>query len=172
MPVGQAPHREVDQDPGAEVRVRLCERAVEGDPRFSVSRLEADRAGPSYTADTLRLMGERSPGDQLIVILGADQASALPSWHEPEAVLSLARVAVASRGGIEREAVTRRLHGLAGHERVEFFDMLRTDISSSLVRARVASGQPLRYLVPDGVAEEIDRRGLYRAPAPARAGAG
>jgi nicotinate-nucleotide adenylyltransferase len=172
MPVGEAPHREVAQDPGGEVRARLCERAVEGDPRFAVSRLEIERPGPSFTADTLSLLSAASPEDELVLILGADQAAALPSWHEPEAVLSLARVAVASREGIEREALTRRLHGLAGHEDVEFFDMPRVDVSSSLVQARVAEGRPIRYLVPVGVAEAIDSGGLYGAAAPARTGGG
>lgn len=161
MPVGEAPHREVEQDPGGEVRARLCERAVEGDPRFAVSRAEVERGGPSFTADTLSLVSRASPEDELVLILGADQASSLPSWHEPEKVLSLARVAVASREGIEREAVTRRLHGLAGHEDIDFFDMPRVDVSSSLVRSRVAEGRPIRYLVPQGVADEIESGGWY-----------
>ncbi len=172
MPVGEAPHREVEQDPGGEVRARLCERAVDGDPRFEVSRAEIERPGPSFTADTLSLLSAASPGDELVLILGADQAAALPSWRDPEAVLSLARVAVASREGIEREAVTRRLHGLAGHEDIEFFDMPRVDVSSSLVQARVGEGRPIRYLVPVAVAEAIDSGGLYRAAAPARTGGG
>ena len=171
VPVGDAPHREVDQDPGPEVRARLCDRAVGSDPRFEVSRVEVDRTGPSYTVDTLRLLGESFPADELVLILGADQASALTSWHEPEAVLSLARVAVASREGIEREAVARRLHGLAGQERVEFFDMPRIDVSSSLLRARVAAGLPVRYLIPEGVGQEIEVRGLYGAAENARAAA-
>ncbi len=172
MPVGQAPHRQLDQDPGAEVRARLCERAVEDDPRFAVSRAEIERGGPSYTADTLRLLSAARAGDELVLVLGADQASTLASWHEPETVLSLARVAVASRQGIEQEAVTRRLLGLAGQENVEFFEMPRVDVSSSLVRARVAEGRPIRYLVPGGVADEIESGGLYGAAAPARAGGG
>ena len=72
MPVGQAPHREVDQDPGGEVRARLCERAVDGDPRFAVSRAEIERSGPSFTADTLSLLSSASPGHELVLILGAD----------------------------------------------------------------------------------------------------
>ena len=152
------------------MRARLCERAVAGDSRFAVSRAEIEREGPSFMADTLRLVSTGSPEDELVLILGADQASALSSWHEPEAVLSLAHVAVVSREGIEREAVTRRLHGLAGHEDIEFFDMPRVDVSSSLVRARVAEGRPIRYLVPEGVADEIDSGSLYAA-APSRTGA-
>ena len=165
VPLGEAPHKEMESDPGADVRVELCERAVEGDPRFSVSRAEVDRPGPSYTVDTLRLLGQRSPDSELTLILGADQASDLPSWREPETVLSLARVAVAERAGLEQGAVLRRLRGLAGGDRIAFFEMPRIDISSSLLRRRAASGRPMRYLVPHKVAELVEARGLYGASA-------
>ena len=166
VPVGEAPHRVIEADPGAETRVQMCDFAISTDARLALSRIEVDRDGPSFTSDTLRLLRERSPADDLVLILGADQATALPEWHEPETVLELARVAVAAREGIEREAVVRRLAGLAGHERVEFFDMPRLDISSSLVRGRAASGRPIRYLVPDKVADFIEAEGLYGASAP------
>ncbi len=169
MPAGVPPHRVIDQDPGAEVRVQLCDFAVAADARFGLSRIEVDREGPSYTADTLRLISERSPGDDLVLILGADQAAALPDWHEPEAVLDLATVAVASREGMEREVVLRRVEPLAGHERIEFFDMPRLDISSTMVRQRAAAGRPIRYLVPDKVANYIGAKSLYGASTPVAA---
>ena len=169
MPMGEAPHREIEQDPGAEVRVRLCEHAVAPDDRLTSSRLEVDRPGPSYTVDTLRLLRERSPEHELTLILGADQAVRLQSWHEPEAVLSLATVAVADRGELERGAVLRQLDGLAGSERIAFFDMPRIDVSSTLVRERAASGRPIRYLVPDEVADYVNAERLYGATAPVTA---
>jgi nicotinate-nucleotide adenylyltransferase len=169
VPVGDAPHRRIEQDPGAEVRLQMCDFAVSADGRFGLSRIELDRDGPSYTVETLRLMAERSPDDELVLILGADQASALPDWREPEEVLARAAVAVAAREGIEREAVLRRLGGLEGHERILFFDMPRIDISSSLVRERAAAGRPIRYLVPDKVANLIGAKSLYGASAPAPA---
>ena len=159
VPVGTPPHRELHRDPGAERRVRLCELATAGDDRFSLSRAEVDRDGPSYMADTLAEIG--SAGDELTLILGADQAAALPEWHAPEAVLERATVAVAAREGMEREAVLRRLEPLPGHERTQFFDMPRLDISSTDVRERAAAGRPIRYLVPDTVADEITARSLY-----------
>jgi len=172
VPVGQAPHRKLEGDPGAEVRFELCSLAVDGDERLEVSRAEVDREGLSYTSDTLRLL---SGEDELTLILGADQACALPEWHEPDEVLDLARVAVASREGVERERVLRRLGGLSSArgvpaaERLHFFAMPRIDVSSSLVRSRAASGRPIRYLVPGQVAGTIETKGLYGAPA--RAGA-
>jgi nicotinate-nucleotide adenylyltransferase len=164
MPTGQAPHREIAGDPGPDVRAQLCDRAAANDDRLRVGRLEIERPGPSYTADTLRLIHERHPGDELFVILGADQAARLKSWHEPEAVLELATVAVAARGGVDREQVAADCAGLAGAERMVFFDMPRLDISSSEIRARAASGRAIRYLVPDTVANLIAAESLYSAP--------
>ena len=169
VPVGAPPHREIEQHPGAEVRVQLCDYATAADARFALSRVEVDREGPSYMADTLLLIAERSPGDELVLILGADQAAALPDWHEPETVLDLATVAVASREGMEREVVLRRLEPLTGHERTVFFDMPRLDISSSMVRERAAAGRPIRYLVPDKVANYIGAKSLYGASTPVAA---
>ena len=107
VPVGQAPHREIPQDPGPEVRLQMCDYATAADERFGLSRIEIDRDGPSYTADTLRELRERSPDDELVLILGGDQAAALPTWHEPEEVMRLATVAVAERGETDRTRVER-----------------------------------------------------------------
>ena len=92
-------------------------------------------------------------------------AQSLPAWREPEAVLALARLAVAEREGVRREDIARRLAPLHGGDRVAFFDMPRIDISSSDIRRRVADGRPIRYLVPDAVAEAIAARDLYRTAA-------
>jgi nicotinate-nucleotide adenylyltransferase len=165
VPTGRAPHREIEPEPGPEVRLELCRLATATAGWLSVSGVEIEREGPSYTVDTLSDMREREPGDELTLILGADQAANLASWHEPERVLSLARVAVAAREGMEREAVMRRLEGLADDSRVEFFDMPRVDVSSTLVRERVADGQPVEYLVPDTVRAALTERGLYRQAA-------
>jgi nicotinate-nucleotide adenylyltransferase len=168
VPVGEASHRTLAADPGASVRVALCEEAVDGDPRLEVSRVEVDRDGPSYTSDTLRELSSR--GDELILILGADQAASLGGWHKPAEVLALARLAVAAREGVDHDAVLRRLEGLeaadgsgSAADRLDFFDMPRIDVSSSLARERAASGRPIRYLVPERVARAIDQQGLYGA---------
>ena len=169
VPVGQAPHRDIEQDPGGAARLEMCELAAGGDERFEVSRIELDREGPSYTVDTLRQLRERSPDDELVLILGGDQASALASWHEPEEVLSLATVAVVERTGWHREAIAVKIARLRGAAAVRFFDMPRIDVSSTLVRRRAQQGRPIRYLVPDAVADYIEAKGLYRVSAPAGA---
>ncbi len=162
MPVSVPPHKEVQDDPGAEERLGLCERAAAGDERLAVSRLELDRGGASYTVDTLRELHLTDPEDDLTFIVGGDQALGLPTWREPREVLRLAALAVAERSGVARRDIVERLEGLPT-DRVRFFDMPRLDVSSSAVRRRVAAGRTIRYLVPDGVAERIAERGLYRA---------
>jgi nicotinate-nucleotide adenylyltransferase len=163
VPMGHAPHRDIDPEPGPEVRLELCRLAAEGTDWLSVSGVEIERDGPSYTADTLGALAEAAPDDQLTLILGADQAANLRAWHEPEEVLRRACVAVAAREGMEREAVLRRLDGLGETATIVFFDMPRIDISSTLVRERIAEGNPIRFLVPEPVAGAVEQRDLYRA---------
>jgi nicotinate-nucleotide adenylyltransferase len=164
VPVHTPPHKEVEDDPGVEHRVELCLRAVAGDERFGVSRAEADVPGRSYTIDTLRSLHERSPEDDLTFLVGGDMAHSLPAWREPEAILALAELGVAERDGVRREEIGERLAGLHGApERVRFFDMPRIDVSSTLIRRRVAAGLPVRYFVPDAVADYIARMRLYGA---------
>ena len=154
VPVGEAPHRTLEDDPGAEARLEMAELAAEGDPGLSVSRIELDRPGPSYTADTLAALRERAPDDELTLILGGDQAAALPSWHEPERVLELARVAAVERVDWAREEIVRSLAGLTGADRLT----LRPHAADRDLLERPApsaprAGLPIRYLVPDRVAE-------------------
>jgi nicotinate-nucleotide adenylyltransferase len=161
IPVFEPPHKDMEADPGVEHRIELCRRASDGDPRFEVSRIEADVPERSYTVDTLRRLHDSRPDDELTFIVGGDMAHALPTWHDPEAVLSLATLGVAEREGVGRADIVERLAGLAGAERIRFFDMPRLDISSSMIRRRIASGRPVRYLVPDAVAQYIAAEGLY-----------
>jgi nicotinate-nucleotide adenylyltransferase len=164
LPVNVAPHKEVPDDPGPAVRVELCELAAADEPGLGVRHEEVRRAGPSYTVDTLRTLHEAAPGDQLTFIVGADQALGLPAWRDPETILTFARIAVAHRGDVSRDAILDAVAGLTGAvEQLVFFDMPRLDISSSMIRARVAAGRPIRHLVPAAVAERIGELGLYRA---------
>lgn len=162
-PVAAPPHKLAEQDPGAAERLELCRLAVAGDERLGVCELEVRRGGRSWTVDTLRELHARAPEDQLTFIVGGDVALGLPTWREPEAVLGLARLAVAERTGADRERVAATLaERLPGTPAPAFFDMPRVDVSSSEIRARVAAGRPIRYLVPDAVAARIAARGLYR----------
>jgi nicotinate-nucleotide adenylyltransferase len=163
VPVHTPPHKEAPEDPGVEARVRLCELAVEGDPRLAVSRIDADVPGPSYTVDTLRGLHERHPEHDLTFIVGGDVARSLPAWRQPEAILELAEFGVAERESDGRAAIEAAVAGIPGAGmRLRFFDMPRMDVSSTLVRRRAAEGRPIRYLVPDLVAAAIERTGMYR----------
>jgi nicotinate-nucleotide adenylyltransferase len=162
-PVAAPPHKDAERDPGPRERLELCRLAVAGDERLDVCDVEVVRGGPSYTVDTLRELHARTPKDELTFIVGGDIALGLPAWHEPEAVLGLARLAIAERSGANRRDIAARL-GETFPDAPEplFFDMPRLDISSSLIRRRIAQGLPIRYLVPDPVAERIARGKLYR----------
>jgi nicotinate-nucleotide adenylyltransferase len=163
VPVGRAPHRDLEGDPGPEARMEMVELAIADDARFAVSRIEMEREGPSYTADTLRELHAAAPDDELFLILGGDQAAALPEWHEPEEVLELAQVAVVERTNWSRNAIGIKVGRLKGAERIRYLDMPIIQVSSSSIRRRVAAGQPIRYLVPDRVANHIGTAGLYGA---------
>ena len=162
IPTGVPPHKPMEQEPGAAHRLEMCRLAAgAGRGWLTVSSIEIDRAGPSYTVDTLRQIHASQPGDELTFIVGGDMAWSLPSWREPEAILGLASVAVAERAGARREEVRTRLDAMAGAARITYIDVPRLDISSSALRRRVREGRPLDYLVPDPVADYIEQRRLY-----------
>src|SRR5215210_9214650 len=153
VPMGEAPHREIADDPGREARFELCEAAVSGDGRMEASRLEVDREGPSYTVETLEALAKERPDDELVWILGGDQAAKLRSWREPDRVLELATIAAAERGAWRQPGIFVEASHLRNSGRLVFFEMPPVGLSSTMIRRRVARGQPLRYLVPDAVAE-------------------
>jgi nicotinate-nucleotide adenylyltransferase len=166
VPFGQPSHRTLQNDPGPELRLQMCEYAVSSDARFAVSRIELDRDGPSYTVDTLRELRRRSPDDELVLLIGGDQAAALASWREPEEIMSLALLGVAERDEWRREEIVERLGALCRPDRIRFFDMPRIEVSSTMVRQRAAAGRPIRYLVPDKVANFIGAQSLYGSSTP------
>jgi nicotinate-nucleotide adenylyltransferase len=161
MPVGRAPHRPIEPEPGAEERWELCRLAAEGTDWLEASRAEVDRPGPSYTADTLAGLARERPDAELHFVLGADQALQLGTWHEPRQVLALAGLAVVERDGVPMADV-RKAVSAVGEARIEPFTMPRIDVSSTEVRRRIAEGRPYRFMVPGRVADRIERVGLYR----------
>jgi nicotinate-nucleotide adenylyltransferase len=162
MPTGEPAHKAIEQDPGKEERSLMTELAAWGADWLGASHMELERPGPTYTVDTLRQLQSERPDDEIVWIMGADQAISLPEWHEPEQVLRLARVAVARRDGVGEEALREALSGLAGGERVSTFEMPSIDVSSTMVRERVATRRPFEFLVPERVAHRIAEQGLYR----------
>lgn len=157
VPTGMPSHRPEPPETPAQ-RLRLAQLAAEGNPLLSVSRLEVDRPGPSYMVDTLHALGERYAGSTLVLLMGADQFRSLPSWHEPETVARLARIAVAARPGSP-------LDETAESAQVDHVELPQIGISSTMIRDRVRRGSSIRYLVTEPVREQIERASLYQAGA-------
>ena len=159
IPAGEAPHRAIEPEPGPDVRLEMAGLAARDDELLEASDLEVRREGPSYTFRTLELLHEERPGDDLTFLMGADVAASLESWRQPERVLELARIGIASRPGTELDEAEAALERLGSE--AEIIRMPELGVSSTRIRRRVARGRPIRYLVPDAIAELISERGLY-----------
>ena len=158
VPTG-SPWQKVDRRvSAAEDRYLMTVIATASDARFSVSRVDVDREGPTYTVDTLRdLRAEVGDDVELFFITGADALGAILTWRDPAEVLRLAHLV----------GVTRPGHELADpglpEGSVSLVEVPAMAISSTDLRARVASGAPVRYLVPTSVEHYVHEHGLYRA---------
>ena len=163
VPTGHAPHKEIADDPGIATRLELITVAAEGNELLSVDRFEVEAAargeGPSYTVSTLEALSRDE--EELVLLMGADVAAQLESWHRPDRVLELARIGVAARAGSDFDEAEAALDRLGGSGRVDVVRMPGLDVSSTRIRRRVAQGRPVRYLVPDAVLELIESTGLY-----------
>jgi nicotinate-nucleotide adenylyltransferase len=162
VPTGEAPHKRIAEEPGREERMEMTRLAAAEDPRFSVSALEVEREGPSYTYETLEALAEDRADTQLVFVMGADAAVGLESWRNPERVVELASLAVARRAGVSEADVAAVMRSLGCEERAAMLEMPQFGVSSSAVRERARQGRPLRYLVPDSVASFIEEKGIYR----------
>lgn len=144
----------------AEHRYLMTVIATAANPRFSVSRVDIDREGLTYTIDTLRQLREQFPEDELFFITGADALSSIITWQDHEELFELAEFVGCTRPGHEMNEEV--LAGLPS-ERVSIMEIPALAISSTDCRARVASGEPVWYLVPDGVVQYIGKYGLYQS---------
>ena len=149
----QKPHQEVS---AAEHRYLMTVIATASNPRFTVSRVDIDRSGLTYTIDTLHELQEQRPGAELYFITGADALQQILGWKNSEELFSLAHFI----------GVTRPGHALSGvglpSDRVSLVEVPAMAISSTDCRSRVAKGGPVWYLVPDGVVQYIAKHNLYR----------
>ena len=163
VPSGEAPHKRIDPEPGRELRLEMARLAADTDQALEASDVETSREGPSFSFRTLELLREERPGDELVLLMGADVAAGLEGWREPRRVLELARLGIAARPGTALDQVEAALERLGAMERAEVVRMPEIGVSSSDIRRRVAAAEPVRYLVPDAVVDLIAERGLYRA---------
>ena len=157
------PHKKNETQADPEQRLAMVQAAVNGDESFEASRVEIDREGPSYTADTLETLHEIYPEAELFLILGEDSLMDIPKWRHPERILDRARLLVVPRPGFDEEYPPL----LQGR-----FDMLpfeEHEISSTEIRRRLAAGDGSEDLLPAGVRRVIDDEGLYGAEVSDRA---
>jgi nicotinate-nucleotide adenylyltransferase len=162
MVTGRAPHKEIEDDPGADLRLEMAMLAAGSDRGVEASGLEVDRDETSYSYRTLELLAGEEPESELFFLLGADVAAGLASWKEPVRVLELAKLGVVPRPGVGLGAVSSALERLGAADRAEIIDMPLCGASSTTVRQRAREGRPLRHLVPDPVIRVIEERELYQ----------
>jgi len=144
-------HKEVGTAP--QIRLLLAELAFAALDEAEVALDQCAR-----TVDSLEQLGFEDP----VFLIGADEFADFLDWKEPDRVLALARLGVATRPGTERAVVEAVLAGVSRPDRVELFAIEPLDVSSSGIRARIAAGEPVEGLVPRSVAAELERLGLYR----------
>jgi nicotinate-nucleotide adenylyltransferase len=169
VPAARPPHKLGRPISPATDRLAMVERAIDGEPSTTVSRLEIDRPGPSYTVDTLATLVDEAnragrPID-ITVILSAESFADLPDWHAADRLVELATIAVAPRPGHplpDPTAMADKLPGLVG--RLAVVHGTLPDISASKIRALVAAGRPIDHLVPPAVAVYIEEHHLYQDP--------
>lgn len=159
VPTG-IPWQKVDrQVSGSEDRYLMTVIATASNPRFSVSRVDIDRPGNTYTVDTLRdLHEERGPDTDLFFITGADAVRQILTWRGAEQLFDLAQFVGVTRPGVPM--TTEDLKHLP-EDRVTLLEVPALAISSTACRSRVQASQPIWYLVPDGIVQYINKRRLY-----------
>lgn len=157
VPTGQPWQKHDRPVSAAEDRYLMTVVATASNPRFTVSRVDIDRAGPTYTIDTLRLLQSQRSDAELFFITGADALAQILSWHRVDELFALAHFV-----GVSRPGYPPPFPGDYPEGAVTVMEVPALAISSSDCRARVARGAPVWYLVPDGVVQYIDKRGLYR----------
>ena len=163
VPTGQ-PWQKADREVSpAEDRYLMTVIATAANPRFNVSRVDIDRHGPTYTIDTLRDLAALHPDADLYFITGADAMAALLTWRDHDELFDLAQFVGVTRPGHEMDDST--LEGLPA-DRITIVEIPALAISSTDCRHRVERGEPVWYLVPDGVVQYIGKHELYRAAIP------
>lgn len=157
VPTGEPWQKNVKEVSPAEHRYLMTVVATASNPRFTVSRVDIDRPGPTYTIDTLRDLRATRPEAELFFITGADAMAQILSWKNADELWSLAHFV----------GVTRPGHELSSQRKdVSLMEVPAMAISSTDCRRRVSDGEPVWYLVPDGVVQYIAKHGLYRKGIP------
>jgi len=156
VPTGEPWQKPTRQVSAAEHRYLMTVIATASNPRFWVSRVDIDRAGPTYTVDTIRDIAAQRPGAAMYFITGADALGQILSWKDSQRAIRMAHFVGVTRPGYELSGAHLPT------DAVTLLDVPAMAISSSDCRQRVHRGHPVWYLVPDGVVQYISKHGLYR----------
>jgi nicotinate-nucleotide adenylyltransferase len=163
VPGGIPPHKEASSVRApAPDRLAMVEAAVEENERFSVDRVEIDSGRPMHSVETVSILGERSPDDELFFITGADEVSNLLAWRDPDRLLEQVVMVAATRPGYDLSRLDHLEAALRNFDRIFPVECTRVDISATAIRRRMLQRKSIRYLVPEGVREIIENRRLYR----------
>jgi nicotinate-nucleotide adenylyltransferase len=167
VPAASPPHKQDRPVTPVPHRLAMLRLACADDARFALETMELERIGPSYTVDTLRALADR--GDQIFLLIGADQYAEFATWRDPDEVRRLATLGVMGRAG---ELVPSGAGGPdVGYQPVIQVPVTRIDVSSTMIRQAVAAGRSIKYLVPPAVEAYIREHRLY-LPAVETAAAG
>lgn len=166
IPTGTPPHKQRHLTP-SELRYLMLNAATASHRHFWVSRYEMDNVRMDYTVDTMTHLRACFPQAELFFITGADAVLEILTWKEPERLLGLCTIVAATRPGYDLGQLTHVLGGLRGKEGVRTMEIPALAISSTMIRDKVATGGSIRFLVPEGVAELIEKFGLYKGVSPA-----
>lgn len=173
VPGGIPPHKEASSvRASAEDRLSLVEAAVAGNKRFSVDRVEIDSGRAMHSVETVQILKKRSPRDEWFFITGADEVSNLLTWEDPDRLLEEVVMVAATRPGYDLSRLGHLEDGLQNFDRIFPVECSRVDISATNIRRRMLQGKSIRYLVPEGVHEIIEEKGLYRGDGKREKGAG
>lgn len=161
IPAGTPPHK-----PGVPVtagrhRLRMLETATAGMDRFVVDPIDLGAGAPSYTSELLERIREDHPEDELWFVIGADSLAEIHTWHQPERILELARIAVAVRPGWELGSALEASPVPALRTRVDTFSSVPIDLSATLIRRRLHAGLPVDWLIAPDVLAYIEAHHLY-----------
>jgi nicotinate-nucleotide adenylyltransferase len=164
MPAGAQPLKQAKAATPAEQRAAMVELAIRDNPAFALSRVDIDRPGPSYTADSLEQLRKEWGSRQEVAmwfILGSDSLMTFPEWREPERVIAQTRLAVVRRPTFAGDlaSVEEKVPGITAA--IDWVDAPLLQISGTDIRRRVAEGLSIRYRVPEAVREYIEAQGLY-----------
>lgn len=163
VPAGLPPHKMENHVSPAEHRLEMVKLAIADNPYFSLSLVDVERFGPSFTVETIELLRQEwGPQAEIFFIMGQDSLVDILTWHKPQRLINLCRIVALSRPGfrVDMEELEKSLQGASS--RIILLNSPEVAISSTDIQRRVREGLPIKYQVPEAVEEYIYKHGLYR----------